>query len=426
MTLQMTIALVIVILMVVMIMSDKFSFGAPPLIAYCLMVVFGLATIPEAFAGFVDTNVVMIAGFMAVMAALQKTSLMDKIKSVMSNLAAKGGFPAYVALLIIVMLGASLLSGTTGYYVMILSIVATIPYNKNLPNSKLLMPLGFATGRALIPVSVAFFLGLANSLLEGYTLELPKFAGMIAFMSVAFLIWSLIAYFILPDYDIHASVAGKDDSSAVPPPAPKGEPLPGWKEGAVYVAFIVSVVGMIFASNLGEVAYIIPCVATAVLGLIKVYDFKEIRNNIFSPLIIMMASVIGVANALANTGFTAMVGEKVATMLGGSVNPFIFVLAFCFLTSACATLTGSSVGTVFIFAPLAIATCTSLGLNPCGVASAITVSAWGGGFLPIDGLPAMILGMGKYKLSQFFKYAIPMYIIQIIGLAIGATVMFPM
>jgi di/tricarboxylate transporter len=50
-------------------------------------------------------------------------------------------------------------------------------------------------------------------------------------------------------------------------------------------------------------------IATAVLGLIKVFDFKEIRNNLFSPLITMMASVIGVANALANTGFTAMVGE---------------------------------------------------------------------------------------------------------------------
>ena len=31
----------------------------------------------------------------------------------------------------------------------------------------------------------------------------------------------------------------------------------------------------------------------------------------------------------------------------------------------------------------------------------------------------MILGMGKYKLSQFFKYALPMYFIQILALAIG-------
>lgn len=55
----------------------------------------------------------------------------------------------------------------------------------------------------------------------------------------------------------------------------------------------------------------------------------------------------------------------------------------------------------------------------------MTASAWGGGFLPIDGLPAMILGMGKYKMSQFFKFAIPMYLFQIVGLAVGAVIMFP-
>lgn len=426
MTTQMIIAVAIVVLMIVMIMSDKFSFGAPPLIAGCLMVVFGLSTIQDAFGGFVDSNVVMIAGFMAVMAALQKTALMAKIKEVMANLANKGGFTAYALLLIVVMLGASVLTGT-GYYVMILSIVATIPYSKKMPNSKLLMPLGFATSHALIPVSMAFFLGLSNSLLESAsyeaTVETPRFVGMAVFMSVAFLIWSLVAYFILPDFDILAGKEGKKEEKAA---APAQEALPKWKEYVVYVALAVSVVGMMFASSLGEIAYILPCVATAVLGLVRVLDFKEIRNNIFSPLIIMMASVIGVANALASTGFTAMVGEKVAGAMGGNANPFLLVLVFCLLTSACATLTGSSFGSLFIFAPIAIATCMSLGLNPVGMAAALTVSAWGGGFLPIDGLPAMILGMGNYKLSQFFKYAVPMYLIQILGLAIGAVVMFPM
>lgn len=425
MTIQMIIALAIVILMIAAIMSDKMAFGAPPLIACVLLVLFGISPVEEAFAGFIDTNVVMIAGFMAVMAALQKTSLMTSIQTVMGRLASKGGFKAYALLLIVVMLGASLLSGTTGYYVMILSIVAAIPYNKNLPNSKLLMPLGFATGRALIPVSVAFFMGLANSLLDGaYVIELPRFAGMIAFMSVAFLIWCLIAYKLLPDYDISEGANDK----AVEKKDEKEEKvqLPKWQEIVVYIAFFASVIGMIFASKLGTLAYILPGFMTAVLGICKVMDFKEIRNNIFSPLIIMMASVIGVANALASTGFTPMIGELVANAMGSNVNPFLLTLAFCLLTSACATLTGSSVGSVFIFAPIAIATCTSLGLNPMGLAAAITVSAWGGGFLPIDGLPAMVLGMGKYKLSQFFKFAVPMYLIQILGLVIGSLVMFPM
>lgn len=149
MTIQMIITLAIVIGMIVMIMSDKFAFGAPPLIACVLLVLTGCATMSEAFAGFVDKNVIMIAGFMVVMAALEKTSLIDKVKATMFNMASKGGYRNYILLLIVVMLGASVMSGT-GYYVLVLSLVSTIPYNKNLPISKIFMPLGYATYNPIV------------------------------------------------------------------------------------------------------------------------------------------------------------------------------------------------------------------------------------------------------------------------------------
>lgn len=88
----------------------------------------------------------MIAGFMVVMAALQKTRLISNVKSAMISLVNKGSYRSYGLLLVIVMLGASLAgTGATGYYVLILSLVSTIPYSKKLPTSKLMMPLGFAT-----------------------------------------------------------------------------------------------------------------------------------------------------------------------------------------------------------------------------------------------------------------------------------------
>lgn len=145
--------------------------------------------------------------------------------------------------------------------------------------------------------------------------------------------------------------------------------MPKWKESCTYVAFAISIIGMVFASSFGEAAYILPCLLAGFLCLIGVYDFKELRANVFSPLILMMAAVIGVANALASTGFTTMVGEGVASLMGGNVNYFVLILVFCLLTSACATLTGASIGSLFVFAPIAIATCTSLGINPAGVAS---------------------------------------------------------
>ncbi|MGN0977271.1 MAG: SLC13 family permease [Faecousia sp.] len=423
MTLSMGIALGIVILMIVMIMSDKFAFGGPPLLACALMVLFGVSTVSEAFQGFVDSNVVMIAGFMAVMGALQKTHFMGKIQGMMAKLASKGGFLAYAAMILVAMIGASFMSGSTGYYVMILTILSTIPYNKKLPNSKLMMPVAFATGRAIIPVSVAFFMGLAGSLLESGgvtgTIEMGRFSLMVAIMSLFYLAWALIAYKILPDFDIH-----EGNSETVEKAEEVKVTLAPWQEYIVYAAFAISVIGMMFASSIGEIAYILPGVCTGILCLCKVFDFKEARNQLFSPLIIMMAAVIGVANGLASTGFTAMVGEAVAKALGGNVNGFVLILMFCLLTSASATLTGASIGSVFVFAPIGIATCQSLGINPIPLAAAVVVSGWGGGFLPIDGLPAMILGMGKYKLKQFLAYSVPMYLIQILGLAVGAVIAF--
>ena len=140
----------------------------------------------------------------------------------------------------------------------------------------------------------------------------------------------------------------------------------------------------------------------------------------------MSAGVIGVADALGGTGLTALVGETVANMLGTNINPFILIFVFCMLTSVLATLTGSTIGTVYVFAPMAIATCMSLGLNPTAAAAAIVISGWNGHFLPIDGMPAMVMGIGKYKLTEFWKYTIPMYFIRLLALTAGALLLFPM
>ena len=81
---------------------------------------------------------------------------------------------------------------------------------------------------------------------------------------------------------------------------------------------------------------------------------------------------------------------------------------------------------MYVFAPMAIATCMSLGLNPTAAAAAIVVSGWNGHFLPIDGMPAMVMGIGKYKLIEFWKYTIPMYFIRLLALTAGALLLFPM
>lgn len=426
MTMEMILALGILVLMIVLIMSDKMAFGAPPLLACLLLVVSGLSNVQQAFAGFVNSSVIMIAGFMVVMAALQKTRLIGNVKSTMVSLVNKGSYKSYALLLVIVMIGASLAgTGSTGYYVLILSLVSTIPYSKKLPTSKLMMPLGFATNHPLFPVNVALLFGVTATVLQtaGFSEEISmvKFALVNLVMSLAFLAWCLVAWRFLPDHPIadasEEAMAVREEETVT---------LPAWKEYCTVGAFAVSVVGMMLMNQLGNIAYVVPGLAAAFVMMINVVDFKEVRDHMGAPVILMMAGVIGVADALAGTGFTAMVGDAVAGVLGSSVSPFVFIFIFALLTSTCATFTGSNMGSVYIFAPIAIAACTSLGLNPTAAAIAVVISGWNGGYMPIDGMPAMILGMGKYKLPEFWIFSVPMYLIRILALCVGAIVIFPM
>ena len=422
---QMIIALAITALMVILIMQDKLPFGAPPLLACLLLVVFGIADIKAAFAGFSNATIIMLAEFMAIIAALQKTSFIARFKETMFNMANKGGIKAYIMMILVVMLGCSLFgTGSTAYYVMVIGLLSTLPYSKKLPPSKIIMTAGFAANHPLIPFNTALQYGIVLAVLGSAgvaaDVSIAKFAVVNFFLSMGFLANCLIQYKFLPDHPIAAATEeAKAQGTSV-------STLPKWKEQVTYIAFVVAVVGMILQGKIGDAGYAIAGLSVGAILVAGVMDFKEIRDAISAPIILMSAGVIGVADALGSTGLTDLVGSTVAGMLGGSINPFIMIFVFCILTSVLATMTGSTIGTVYVFAPLAIATCTSLGLDPTAAACAIVVSGWCGHFLPIDGMPAMVMGVGDYNIREFWKFTIPQYFIRLLALTAGSLIMFPM
>ena len=424
MTLPMIIALLVTAFMVWLIMTDKVPFGAAPLIACALMVLFGVTDIATAFRGFSNSSIVMLASFMVIIAALQKTRFIAAFKRAILRMASKGGYKAYVLIILVVMLGTSLFgTGSTAYYVMVLGLLSTIPSTQALPRSKFLMPAGFACNHPLIPVNTALQYGYVIAVLEAggaaMGVSLPKFAIVNLCLSLGFLIWCLVAYKFMPVKDVPATTEAAAEA------AEEAEALPHWQEYVIYGCFIAAIIGMVAQSYIGDQGYAVVATAVCVLLLTKIMNFKEICSNLGAPIILMSAGVIGVAEALGVTGLTNLVGETVAGMLGSNINPFILVFVFCVLTSVLATLTGSTIGTVLVFAPMAVATCVSLGWDPTAAASAIVVSGWCGHFLPIDGLPAMCMGLGNYTMKEFWKFTIPQYFIRLLALTAGALLLFP-
>lgn len=427
MTIQMIIALAITALMIVLIMMEKLPFGAPPLLACLLLVIFGITDIKGAFAGFSNSTIIMLAEFMAIIAALQKTNFIVVFKKAMFAMANKGGFKSYMLIILVVMLGCSMFgTGSTAYYVLAIGLLSTLPYNKKLPPSKVIMTAGFAANHPLIPFNTALQYGIVIAVLgaagQSVHISVFKFAIVNLFLSLGFLLNCVIQYKFLPDHPIK----GEDEEELEEVESENTPSLPKWKEIVTYGAFIFAVVGMLLQSRIGDAGYAMAGLSVAVILFTKVLNFTEIRDALSAPIILMSAGVIGVADALGSTGLTNLVGQTVANMLGTNINPFLMIFAFCILTSLLATLTGSTIGTVYVFTPLAIAVCSNLGLDPTAAACAIVISGWCGHFLPIDGMPAMVLGYGKYTAKEFWKFTIPQYFIRLLALTVGSLLMFPM
>lgn len=427
MTIEMIIALAITALMIVLIMIDKLPFGAPPLFACVLLVIFGIADIKGAFAGFSNSTIIMLAEFMAIIAALQKTNFIVVFKKAMFAMANKGGFKSYMLIILVVMLGCSMFgTGSTAYYVLTIGLLSTLPYSKKLPPSKVIMTAGFAANHPLIPFNTALQYGIVTAVLgaagQAINVSVFKFAIVNLFLSLGFILNCVIQYKFLPDHPIK----DEDEEETELVENETASTLSKWQQNVTYAAFVFAVVGMLLQSRIGDAGYAMAGLSVAVILVAKVLDFKEIRDALSAPIILMSAGVIGVADALGSTGLTKLVGESVAGVLGTNINPFVMIFAFCILTSLLATLTGSTIGTVYVFTPLAIAVCSSLGLDPTAAACAIVISGWCGHFLPIDGMPAMILGYGKYSAKEFWIFTIPQYFIRLLALTVGSLIMFPM
>lgn len=424
MTSQMILALAITVLMIVLILIDKMPFGVPSLLACLLLIVFGVTDIKTAFSGFSNSAIIMMASFSAVMVGVEKTSLLARFKRTMLNIASKGGFKSYLLIILVVMLVCSLFgSGLTAYYVFTIGLLATFPDNRALPPSKILMPAGFAANHPLIPINVAFQYGVAVVVLEsvGFMdgVSYLRFMVVNFFFSAGFFLNCVLQYRFLPDHPIAqtAEQAPEENEESV---------LSKKQEIITYICFIISVISMMANSYIGEAGYAIVGISAGVLLLFGVMDFKELRNAISSPIILMSAAVVGIAETLNSVGFISLVGDAVASKLGTDINPFLLIFGFCLLTTILTTTTGSTNGTIFMLAPLAISTCAQMGLNPTAAAVAVVVAGDGGHFLPLDGMPAMIMGTGKYTLKEFWKFTVPQYFLRLLALSLGTYLMFPM
>lgn len=137
-----TITLLFLLFAVVMFALEKIPLGVTSMIVCIGLVVTGVLDVKTAFAGFIDSNVILFVAMFIVGGALFETGMANKIGGIVTKFA-KTERMLIVAIMVIVGLMSGILSNT-GTAAVLIPVVIGIAAKSGYKRSRLLMPLVFA------------------------------------------------------------------------------------------------------------------------------------------------------------------------------------------------------------------------------------------------------------------------------------------
>ena len=137
-----TITLLFLLFAVIMFVFEKIPLGVTSMIVCIGLVVTGVLDIKTAFAGFIDSNVILFVAMFIVGGALFETGMANKIGGIVTKFA-KTERMLIVAIMVIVGVMSGFLSNT-GTAAVLIPVVCGIADESGYSRSRLLMPLVFA------------------------------------------------------------------------------------------------------------------------------------------------------------------------------------------------------------------------------------------------------------------------------------------
>ncbi|TVP55873.1 MAG: SLC13 family permease [Gemmatimonadales bacterium] len=207
----------ILVVTVVLFVSERLRLDVVALMALLALTLTGILSPDEALAGFADPVVIMIAALFVVGDGLFQTGVASSLGRLPSRLAGN----SETKLLIVIMLLVAILSGfmsSTGTVAVMLPVVMGLAWARDIPPSKLLIPLSVASllGGMLTLIGTAPNIVVSNHLEAMGRDPFGLFAFTpigIAMVIVGIAFMTLVGRRLLPDRPAVGAPAGKDDPS---------------------------------------------------------------------------------------------------------------------------------------------------------------------------------------------------------------------
>ena len=413
-----TITLLFLLFAVVMFVLEKIPLGVTSMIVCCGLVVTGVLDVKTAFAGFIDSNVILFVAMFIVGGALFETGMANKIGGIVTRFA-KTEKMLIIAIMVIVGLMSGVLSNT-GTAAVLIPVVIGIAAKSGYSKSRLLMPLVFAAAMGgnlsligapgnLIAQSGLAEIGLSFGFFEYAIVGLPILLCGIIF-------YATIGYKLLPD---------KQGGDGEVEEARDFSNVPKWKQVLSVVILILTLAAMIFEDKIGIKLCVSGCVGALALIVTGVISEKDALKSIDLKTIFLFGGTLSLASALSETGAGEMIAQKVVGALGENPSPYILTFVVFIL---CCVMTNfmSNTATTALMVPICLSIAQGMGADPRAVLMACVIGGSCAYATPI-GMPAntMVIGAGGYTFMDYVRAGTPMIVIATIVSMIILPIAFP-
>jgi len=416
---QITITLLFLLFAIVMFMWEKIPLGLTSMIVCVGLVVTGVLEWQTAFAGFIDSNVILFVAMFIVGGALFETGMANKIGGIVTHFA-KTERQLIVAIMVIVGVMSGFLSNT-GTAAILIPVVIGIAAKSEYSRSRLLMPLVFAAamGGNLTLIGAPGNM-IAQSGMEGIGLKFGFFDY--AKVGVPILIVGII-YFAFIGYKFLPNKEGSDEG--IFDESKDFSHVPKWKQYLSLVILLLTLVGMIFEEQLGIKLCVIGCIGALALMVTGVISEKDALASIDLKTIFLFGGTLSLAAALEQTGAGELIAEKVIGMLGDNPSPYVLTFVIFML---CCVMTNfmSNTATTALMVPIGISIAQGMGADPSAVLMACVIGGSCAYATPI-GMPAntMVVTAGGYTFKDYAKAGVPMILVATVVSMILLPIFYP-
>ncbi|HBW3446165.1 SLC13 family permease [Klebsiella pneumoniae] len=415
-----TITLCLLVFAIIMFVWEKVPLAVTSMVVCVALVLTGVLDLKQAFAGFIDSNVILFVAMFIVGGALFETGMANKVGGVITHFA-----KTEKQLIFIIMVVVGVMSGflsNTGTAAVLIPVVIGVAAKSGFTRSRLLMPLVFAAALGgnlsligapgnLIAQSALQNIGSGFGFFEYAKVGLPMLVcGILYFLT--------IGYKFLPNNSNSSevgSIGEQRDYSHVP----------RWKQILSLVVLIATILGMIFEKQTGISLTVAGCIGALVLVITGVLTEKQAYKAIDSQTIFIFGGTMALAKALEMTGAGKLVADQVIGLLGNNSSPFM-LLVVVFALSVVMTNFMSNTATVALLVPVSLSIAAGMGADPRAVLMATVIGSSCAYATPI-GMPAnmMVLSAGGYKFVDYAKSGIPLIIVSTIVSLILLPILFP-